>query len=167
MDTILKFDRVVLKKELNEKIKRVGDVFEIANILSDSFVLRDDKTKTALGVVSFEDFDKHFVHESNYNNNWTPWTPILSLAGQTEAMYRTNRRRVQVKFLTDKVKAEACCCRDDDFNLYLGIQIAYSRCYTKALTKRMEEHERKLKEIKCEIKENNRVLKKLINSLGD
>lgn len=166
MDTILKFDRVVLTKELNEKIKRVGDVFEIANILDGSFVLRDSKTKTALGVVSFEDFDKHFVKEDSFKG-WTPWTPILGLAGQTDAVYRTNRRRVQVRFLTDKVGAEACCCKDDDFNLYLGIQIAYSRCYTKALTKRKEEHERKLKEIKGEIKENNRVLKKLINSLGD
>lgn len=166
MKTVLKFDRVVLVKELDEKIKKVGDVFEIANILTDSFVLRDSKTKTALGVVSFEDFDKHFVKEDSFKG-WTPWTPIVGISGQTDVLYRTNRRRVQMKFLTDNVRAEACCMRSDDFNLYTGVQIAYSRCYTKALTKRMEEHEGKLKEIKCEIKENNRVLKKLINSLGD
>ena len=55
MNSTLKFDRVILTKEFNEKFKKVGEVFEIANILDDSFLLRDSKTKIALGVISFED----------------------------------------------------------------------------------------------------------------
>ena len=52
METILKFDRVILTKELNDKIKKVGDVFEIANILDNSFLLREAKSRVAVGVVS-------------------------------------------------------------------------------------------------------------------
>ena len=70
MNTTLKFDRVVLTKELNDKFKQIGEVFEIANILEDSFLLRSTKTKVAIGVVNFEDFDKHFVHEENFKG-WT------------------------------------------------------------------------------------------------
>ena len=48
MKTVLMYDRCVLTQELNEKIKKVGDVFEIANVFEDSFLLRDGKTRTAL-----------------------------------------------------------------------------------------------------------------------
>ena len=63
MNTVLKFDRVILIKELNDKIKKVGDVFEIASILDNAFLLREAKSKIAVGTISFDDFEKHFVHE--------------------------------------------------------------------------------------------------------
>ena len=157
MNTTLKFDRVVLTKELNERFKQVGEVFEIANILGDSFLLRDSKTRVALGVVSFEDFNKCFVHEENFKG-WTPWTQFVGFDGQNDASYRTNGKKVQVRFLTSKVKAEACCCKDDQFNLAFGLQIAYLRCLNKALVGKKKTAER-------ELAENENILKKMINSL--
>ena len=165
MDTTLKFDRVVLVKELNDKFKKVGDVFEIANVYDNSFLLRDGKTRVALGVVSFEDFERCFVHEQNYKG-WTKWVPIMGFDGQTDAMYKTNRKKVIVKFLTDKVRAEACCCKDDEFNLTFGIQMAYLRCLNKALIKSRTQHEDKLKTINRDITDNNRIMEKMINSLN-
>lgn len=167
MDTVLKFDRVILTKELNEKIKKVGDVFEIANILEDSFVLREADTKVAVGVISFEDFEKHFVHEENFKG-WTKWQSLIGFNGQTDAMYRTNRKKVQVEFTTDKVRAESCCNKkEDEFNLSFGIKIAYVRCVNKMLTKQKTECENKLKMIDREILENKDVTKKMIGSLVD
>lgn len=99
MKTVLNFDRVILVKELNEKLKQVGDAFEIANILDGSFLLRSAKTKDAIGVVSFEDFDEHFVHEENFRG-WTNWTPLVGFNGHSDAFYRTNRKKTQVKFIT-------------------------------------------------------------------
>lgn len=157
MNTTLKFDRVVLTRELNEKFKQVGEVFEIANILDSSFLLRDSKTRVALGVVSFEDFENHFVHETNYKG-WTPWTQFIGFNGQNDASYRTNGKKVQVRFLTNKVRAEACCCKDDDFNLAFGLRVAYLRCLNKALAEKKMAAER-------EIAENEHILKKMINSL--
>ena len=166
MESTLKFDRVVLIKELDDKIKKVGDVFEIANVLEDSFLLRDSRTKVALGVVSFADFEKHFVHQSNFKG-WTQWCPLTGFDGQTDAYYRTNRRKTQVKFLTDKVRGESFLNAKggDEFNLYFGIQIAYLRCLNKAHLKKATEYENALKKIDIEMVDNERIIKKMIASL--
>jgi hypothetical protein len=164
MNTTLKFDRVVLTKELNEKFKQVGEVFEIANILDGSFLLRDSKTRIALGIVDFEDFDKHFVHEENFKG-WTKWQPLIGFDGQSDAFYRTNRKKTQVKFLTTKDRGESCCHRDDDFNLGFGIQLAYLCALNKAREKQRIELEEKLNTVNREIAENKNIMKKMINSL--
>lgn len=165
METTLKYDRVILTKELNDKFRKVGEVFEIASILNDSaFLLRDANTKIALGVVSFKDFEKHFVHEGNFTG-WTDWTPIIGYNGQSDSMYKTNRRKIIVKFLTDKVRGESCCNKADEFNLQFGIQLAYLRCLNKAYLKKATEYEEKLKKIDSEMIDNLRTIKKMINSL--
>ena len=164
MKTVLKFDKVVLTKELNDKIKKVGEVFEIANILENSFLLRDGKTRVAVGVVSFEDFEKHFIPVENFNG-WTNWTMFTGFDGQDDCMYRTNRRKIQVKFLTDKVRAESCCSKADEFNLAFGLQVAYLRALNKALNNKKSEYEKSLKMIDGEIKDNEHIIKKMINSL--
>lgn len=164
MNTILMFDRVVLIKELNEKFKRVGEAYEIANILEDSFVLRSEKTKIAIGVISFRDFDEYFVHENNFKG-WTPWQSLIGFDGQSDAMYRTNRKKVQVKFLTTKDRAECCCCKNDEFNISFGIQLAYLRCLNKARKRQRIELEEKLNSVEHEIAENNTIIKKMVNSL--
>lgn len=165
MNTTLKFDRVVLVKELNEKIKKVGDVFEIANILDDSFLLREAKSKIAVGVVSFEDFEKHFVVEENFAG-WTHWVPLVGFDGQNDVAYRTNRKRVQVKFLTDKVRAESSCHAEDEFNLSFGLQMAYLRCLNKVLTKKKDEYEKNLKLVEDEISENKSYIKQMLDTLN-
>ena len=164
MKTVLNYDRVVLTKELNDKIKKVGEVFEIANILDNSFLLRDAKTKIALGVVSFEDFETHFVHEENFKG-WTNWTPLVGFDGQTDALYRTNRRKTQVKFLTSKVRAESCCNKVNEFNLSFGLQMAYFRCLNKALMKKATMYEEALKQINVELADNMHIIKKMYQSL--
>ena len=165
METTLKFDKVVLIKELNDKIKKVGEVFEIANILDNSFLLRDAKTRVALGVVSFEDFEKHFVHAENFRG-WSQWTPIVGFDGQNDILYRTNRRRVQCKFITDKVRAESCCHKEDEFNLSFGVQIAYLRCRNKVLLKKKDEQKVKLNAINKEIADNKSIIRKMLDSLN-
>lgn len=164
MNTTLKFDTVILTKELNEKFKQVGEAFEIANILENAFLLRSAKTKVAIGVVSFEDFDEHFVHEENFNG-WTNWTPLVGFDGQSDAMYRTNRKKTQVKFVTTKDRAECCCTKGDDFNLGFGVQLAYLRCLNKARTKQRLELEKQLNMVEHEIAENLAIIKKMVNSV--
>ena len=164
MDTVLKFDKVILTKELNEKIKQVGETFEVANILEDSFLLRSAKTKVALGVVSFEDFERHFVATSNFKG-WTKWQPLVGFDNQSDAFYRSNGKKTQVKFLTTKVRGECCCCKTDDFNLAFGIQLAYLRALNKARNKQRIELEGKLNMVEHEIAENNTIIKKIVNFL--
>lgn len=165
METVLKYDRVVLVKELNERIKKVGETYEIANVLDEAFLLRDSKTRTAVGVVSFEDFEKHFVKEEDAKG-WTSWTPLTGFDGHNDAFYKTNGKKVQVKFLTDKIRAEASCNKkEDDFNLTFGIHMAYLRCLNKALGKKQKRLEDELRAVKIELAENNNIMKRMTESL--
>ena len=166
MDTVFKFSRVILTKELNEKFREVGKLFEVAVVLDDAFILRDAGTKVALGVVSFKDFDNHFVVEKNFKG-WTPWTGMIGFDGQNDILYRTNRKKVQMKFLTDEVRSEACCHREDEFDIYLGLQIAYLRCCNKVLKKQKDKYEEELRKINIKITDNNRVVEDMIKSLND
>ena len=165
METTLKFDRVVLIKELNEKFGKIGEVFEIANVFENSFLLRDAKTKIAIGVVSFEDFEKCFVHEENFKG-WTSWQQFSGFDGQNDCFYKTNRKDVEVKFVTDKVRAKSFLHKDDEFNLSFGLNMAYLRCVNKALEKKKSVHESELARINNEIADNDRTIQKMINSLN-
>ena len=91
--------------------------------------------------------------------------PLVGFNGQTDAFYRTNLKKTQVKFLTDKVRAEACCSKVNDFNLSFGINMAYFRCLNKARERQKAECEAKLKFINSDIAENEAILKKMISSL--
>ena len=165
METVLKYDRVILVKEMNGRLKKVGEVYEIANVLDEAFLLRDGRTRDAVGVVNFEDFDKCFVKEKEAKG-WTSWTPFIGFDGQNDCLYRTNGKKVQVKMVKDKVKSEASCNKnEDEFKLWFGIQIAYRRCQNKALKKKQVELEKQLDAIKSEIAENNNVITKMVESL--
>ena len=168
METTLKFSRVVLIKELNDKIKKVGELYEIANVLEDSFVLREAKSKVAVGVINFSDFEKHFVHEENFRG-WTKWVPLVGFDGQSDAYYRTNKRKTQVRFLTDKVMGESFTNRkdEDEFNLHFGLNLAYLRARNKALAKKKEEYEQELKKIDIELIDNKKTIEDMINHLPD
>lgn len=164
MKTVLKFDKCILVKELDDKFQKIGERYEVANILDNSFLLRDAKTKVAIGVVSFDDFEKCFVPESNFSG-WTKWQQFNGFDNQNDCYYRTNRRKVQVRFITDKVRAESSKHKDDDFNLYFGIQLAYLRALNKAHAKKITKYEEELNKANLEIVENNRIMQKMINSL--
>lgn len=162
METVLKFDRVVLAKELNERFRQVGEVYEVASVLDNSFVLRDARTRVAVGVVTFEDFERCFSKEEKLST-WTPWTHLAGVDGRTDAFYRSNGRRVEVKFVTDKIRATSCCHADDEFNLFFGIQIAYYRAENKALVKKAKEYEEKLARTIDEITYNKGIIKNMVN----
>jgi hypothetical protein len=165
MNSTLKFDRVVLVKEINEKFRKVGETFEVASISDNGFLLREASSKVAVGVISFEDFERCFVKEGSIKG-WTPWTPLTGLGGQKDAFYRTNGKKVQVRFITDKVRAEASCNNKiDEFNLYFGIEIAYLRCCSKVLEREAKEYEEKAKINRCEIADNDKFIENMLRKL--
>lgn len=166
METVLKFDRVILTKELNDTFKKVGEIYEVANVLDEAFLLRDKKTRVAIGVVSFEDFYKHFVKEEGFKG-WTQWTAFVGFDGQNDCFYRTNGKKVQVKMLRSRVRSEASCNKkEDDFNLNFGLHIAYLRCMNKVLEEKQTELENKLWSVKNEIAENKNMIERMIGSLA-
>lgn len=99
-------------------------------------------------------------------SKWTNWEPLAGFDGQTDALYRTNFKKVQVKFLTTKDRSECCCNAEDEFNLTFGIQLAYLRCLNKARERQRVELEEALRFVEHEIAENKTIIKKMVNSLG-
>lgn len=71
-------------------------------------------------------------------SSWTEWAEVTE-NGICDAMYKTNFKKVRVKFTTDNIVAESCCCRGDTFNLSFGIRMAYRRCLVKAWEKKKSE----------------------------
>lgn len=98
-------------------------------------------------------------------SKWTKWQPLTGFDGQTDAYFRHNERKTQVKFLTDNVRGEACKNKMNDFNSYFGIKMAYLRARNKALAKKKAEYENIIKNINYEISDNESVIKSMINSL--
>lgn len=168
--SILKYDKVVLIKEFG-KLKTVGETYEVANITETSFVLRDTKTKVAVGVINIKDFEEYF-NKAEDVKGWTPWTPIANIDGSFIAVYRTNFKKVQVRF--EGYRAEASCNTMDDFNLFFGIKLAITRCRIKYLNDCKQKNQEMLKEINTqikninsEIKESKNTIKKMIDSLEE
>lgn len=165
MQSVIKYDTVILTKEYRDKFCKVGDEFEVVSILNDSmYLLRDAKTKVAIGTVNLTDFDEYFVHKENFKG-WTPWQKFIGGNGETDIAYRTNRKKVQVRGLTNNVMGESHCHKDDDFVLMRGIYIAYMRYLLKSLGKQKKEHEDKVKQINSEMVENSNLLGKMLASL--
>ena len=59
MFKVFKNDKVTLIKDMG-KLKKIGEVFEVANITDTSIVIRDVKTKIALAAIPINEFDEFF-----------------------------------------------------------------------------------------------------------
>lgn len=129
MFTVFRNDKVILIKEF-DKMKTVGQEYEVANITNTSVVLRDVSTKIAVGAICIDDFDKYFA-KSLKPKKWTAWTKLI-VNNDGVIFYRTNGVKVQVKTI-DNVVGTASCHSGDVFNLYVGIQIAFLRMQNKII----------------------------------
>lgn len=178
--SVIKYDKVILKKELGDRLRMVGQEFEIANITEDKYLLRDAKTKVAIATVDIAEFEEYFEKPEKMVE-WTPWTAIFDgISGGIDAFYRTKGKKVQVRLVRDKkpnekyILKEASCNTMDEFNLFFGITLAYKRCLIEHLkreeaeqTKLVAEQTRKLDEIRNELKDSKRYISQMINSLPE
>lgn len=147
MNTIFRNDRVILMKEY-DKLKAVGETFEVANVTDTSVVLRNPMTKVAVGAVDIKDFYNYFTKEIQ---KWTDWTVLVINGGQTVGWYRTNGKKVQVKTNAGE-RAEATCNKTDKFNLYLGVNLAFSRCHKKFLQNLKTDTQNQLASVEHDLK---------------
>lgn len=163
---IFKNDRFVLIKEM-EYFNKVGMIYEVANITDTAVVLRNVKTKVAVGAVNIDDFDKYFVRPETVKS-WTKWWGMVDTAGNMIGFYRTNLKKVQVRNL-DGIRAEASCNKryGDEFDLTFGVHLAYARCEDKRLKKLETEYENALKNIQSDKIENRNYIKKMLRTLDE
>ena len=161
MSTIMRYDKAILTKEFG-KLKKVGETFEIGDMTENHIIIRDLKSKIALGAIGIDEFDEYF--KVDYKKEWTKWANINDMSGCTIGCYRTNGKRVQVK-TENGVRAEAKCHKMDSFNLRTGIAIALNRCYIKYYKSLIKENKEKNKLLKSNIAECNDMINKIISNV--
>lgn len=173
---ILRGDKIVLIKAY-DKINQIGATFEVADITTNGLVIiRDNKTKVAVGAIEVDQLFKHFEKQEDIKNKWTEWNRMLDPFGATIGFYRTNFKKVQVKIPNRELayyKAEACCnLNEDDFNIGFGVNLAYLRCLNKALEYKMNDIQneiipltKNINKIQDEIINNERTIEKMISLL--
>lgn len=167
MNNIYKNDKVVLVKPF-EKMQVVGDVYEVANITDTHVVLRNEKTKIAVGAISISDFEEYFESYSDRkeNSKWTSWTSIVNETNNTIAFYRTNFKKTQVRINNGEkcIKGESCCTPTDEFDLFTGVRIAYARALIKALEIDVDNKYCEILEIVDKINDASSLIDKLTDS---
>ena len=162
---IIRGDKVILMQEV-ENLKQVGEAFEVANVLDNAVVLRDVKSKVAIGSIDIAMFDQYFKKPEEVKG-WTPWQHLLDASGFTVAFYRSNLKQGKVQVRTaDNVRSEASCHRDDVFNLRFGIDMAYTRCKIKALSKLKADYETSLSAISNDLSTYESKVDRMIKSLN-
>ena len=131
--TVFRGDKVVLIKPFG-KMQNIGNMYEVADFTSTNIILRDCTTKVAACAVSVTDFSNYFDKTENVIGKWTKWQPIIDGLGDAVGFYRTNFKKVEVRIFTSSkfyITAKATCYKDDDFNMGLGIHLAYLRAVKK------------------------------------
>lgn len=136
---LLRNDKVVLLKEYGD-LKQVGDTYEVANFTDELVILRNERTKIAVGAISLVDFYEYFEKKKDVRFKYTKWTNIIdSTTDGIIGFYRTNFKKVQVmlpiKYNGSYIRAESSCNKDDEFDLWFGIKLAFSRAKVKAFDK--------------------------------
>lgn len=128
-------DKVVLLKEYDD-LKQVGATYEVGNFTDKMVILREVKTKIAVGAIPLVDFYEYFEKKEDVRFKFTKWTALGdTTTDDTIAMYRTNHKKVQVmlpiEYNGSFIRAEASCNKGDDFDLWFGIRLAYARAKVK------------------------------------
>ena len=166
---IMRGDKVVLVKGM-DSFKKVGETFEIANITETKIILREVTSKIAVGAVDIDAFETHFKKPEEISG-WTKWEKLVDHVGNVIAHYRTNGKKVQVR-TPDGYRSEATCHKVDNFDVFFGIQLAYSRCLVKSLSDKedslmadMVAIERELGNVQSVRSEVKHAIKMMVNSL--
>lgn len=162
---IIRNDKVVLIQEF-DKLNSVGMTYEVANITDNVVVLRDAKSKIAVCAIDIEDFDKYFKRfDEARTKMWTKWQGIADIDGNVIAFYKTNWKKIKVKTV-DGFRAETTCCKDDEFNLAFGVNLAIIRCKVKRLKQTQKDFETSLECIRNDLIESENMIKQMLDSLN-
>lgn len=134
---IYKNKQYILIKNYDDTLEKVGELYEVANILDDCVIICEVATKLAVAAISIKNFDEFFVpFEEAKKKGWTKWRPIYQDDGLI-GYYRTNFHKTQFRSPNLKHKATASCLKTDEFNLYDGVMLAYARYRKKIIEETM------------------------------
>lgn len=134
---MIKGDKIKLKKRIGT-FGHIGAICEVTDVSEDGMISFRYKNKYE-GFISEDVFMDYFTTF----RRWTKWengkngTYLIENGKPLSYQYRYNGKRVQIKH--GVFKAEACCHKDDEFDLLVGLSIAMRRLIIKILTNQIEQ----------------------------
>ena len=147
---MIKGDKIRLKAKMGV-FDNIGEVCEVIDIKDDGSICFKFGNGKHLGCMSLEEYEKYFelVEEEKepVKRVWSKWKQSIicfyNMVGEyveQEICYRQNGKRTQVKLGDGSLKASASCCKEDEFNGCLGIELAERRLMAKYIRREVEEY---------------------------
>ena len=143
---IIKGDKIKLVQKISN-FDKVGDIFEVTG--ADNGVV-SFKCNYGTGCMSYDEFEKYF--EKVKKREWSKWfrdpdNRSIEPFGDgtkitTNIFYRSNGKKVQVK--CGGYRAEATCCKTDQFDLRTGYILAKRRLIIKMLQGQVDAYAKSL-----------------------
>ena len=139
---MIKGDRIKLVKKMGV-FDNIGEICEVTDI-QEGGVICFKFGGCHLGCMSYDEYEKYFEKvETPVKRTWSEWnSKYISFTNINDnrmtgfIKYRTNGKKVQVKLGT--LTAEASCCKEDEFDLEKGLELAKNRVIVKYLNSRVE-----------------------------
>ena len=141
-------DKVRLIKPIQYGMTDIGEIFNVKQIENQNTIIICNEKKRCF--ITYKEYEEYFENILKATNSWTDW--ILDeikffnyddgREQKTDCYYRTNGKRVQVK--SGGLRAEACCCKKDQFNLNKGLRLAKMRLMVKWFNNRVEAFAKKM-----------------------
>lgn len=143
---IIKGDKIKLVQKISN-FDKVGDIFEVTGV--DNGVVSFE-CNYGTGCMSYDEFEKYF--EKVKKREWSKWfrdpdNRSIEPFGDgtkitTNILYRSNGKKVQIK--CGGYRAEATCCKTDQFDLRTGYILAKRRLIVKMLQGQVDAYAKSL-----------------------
>jgi len=143
---LVKGDKIKVVKQMG--MLGVGEVCEVTNIEKDGIITFSIPFlgKTIIfGCMSYNEYEKYF--EKVIKREWSDWynndshsMRVFEESIKLNLLYRNNGKVVEIKtyYLGKTLKAKAICCKEDEFDLETGLDLAKKRLCAKILNTYVE-----------------------------
>ena len=134
---MIKGDRIKLVRKMGV-FDNIGEICEVTDI-QEGGVICFKFGGCHLGCMSYDEYEKYFEKvEEPVRRTWSKWylneirfTDINGKDVRCNYLYRTNGKKVQIR--CGAFKTEATCCKDDEFEIEKGLNLAKKRLVIKWL----------------------------------
>lgn len=134
---MIKGDKIKLVRKMGV-FDNIGEICEVTDI-QEGGVICFKFGGCHLGCMSYDEYEKYFEKvETPTKRTWSKWylneirfTDINGKDVRCNYLYRTNGKKVQIR--CGAFKAEATCCKDDEFEIEKGLNLAKKRLVVKYL----------------------------------
>ena len=149
---MIKGDIIRLVRQMGA-FTNVGEICEVVDVTQEGVISFKFGNGMHLGCMSYDEFAKYFelvekeeIKKRGWSCWFTTWVNFIDLDNNEQkitTLCRSNGKKVQLKYdIRDNkfIRSEATCCKNDEFLLNKGVEIAKRRLIVKILKYEAEQY---------------------------